>query len=75
MQWRVVAKLLWAFDLSEPIDEVTGERIPLDVDAYSTGIVHAPLPFKATIKPRSQAHIDIINQEAEEALEVLKAWE
>ncbi|KAL2855262.1 cytochrome P450 [Aspergillus pseudodeflectus] len=74
-QWRMVAKLLWAFDISEPIDPQTGKKIPLDPDAYETGLLHAPLPFKASIKVRSKAHADTIRREMDEAKKAFAQWE
>lgn len=74
-QWRLVAKVLWAFDISEPIDQQTGKTIPLDVNAYEEGISRVPLPFQAVIKPRSQAHIETIKREAKLAMEMLGRWE
>ncbi|KAL1969798.1 hypothetical protein VTN77DRAFT_7307 [Rasamsonia byssochlamydoides] len=75
MQWPVIAKLLWAFEFSEPIDQKTGETISLDADAYTIGLVHAPLPFAVTIKPRSQGHIETIKRETPAAWEILRPWE
>ena len=74
-QWRIAAKLLWAFEFSEPIDPVTKKVIPLDTEAYEVGLLHVPLPYKVHIKPRSQAHIDTIKRELDGALKVLAPWE
>jgi hypothetical protein len=71
----MVAKLLWAFDICEPIDPQTGKKIPLDPDAYEMGLLHAPLPFKASIKVRSKAHADTIRREMEEAKKAFAQWE
>jgi hypothetical protein len=74
-QWRMLAKLLWAFEISEPVDKKTGKTIPLDPNAYPESLLHAPLPFKATIRPRSQAHIDTIRREMEENRKLFGKWE
>lgn len=72
--WRIAAKLLWAYEISEPIDTVTGKTIPLDTSKYNPGILQAPLPFKVSIKPRSEKHAATIRRELEESLEFLKKW-
>jgi hypothetical protein len=71
----MLSKLLWAFEISEPIDKKTGKVISLDPLAYPDGLLQAPLPFKTTIRPRSQAHIDTIRREMEQAREAFKQWE
>ena len=74
-QWRMVAKLVWAFEISEPIDPKMGKKIPLDPEAYETGLLHAPLPFKASIKVRSDAHAETIRREMVEARKAFAQWE
>lgn len=69
--WRVASKLLWAFDISEPIDPKTGRKITLDANAYNPGITQAPLPFKARIVPRSEEHAAALRKELKSALEFL----
>lgn len=51
--WRIAAKLLWAFEFTEPIDPDTGMVKPLDPYAYNPGILQAPLRFDVKIRPRS----------------------
>ena len=72
-QWRIAAKLLWAFEFSELTDH-HGKVIPLDPNAYNEGLLHAPKPFKVNIKVRSKAHMDVIRKEATEALKSLEIW-
>jgi hypothetical protein len=74
-QWRIAAKLLWAFDIQAPIDPKTGKRFKLDPDAYVEGLLHGPAPFEVIFTPRSQAHIDIINAELPNAENFLKPYE
>jgi len=69
--WRITSKLLWAFDISEPIDPVTGKTVTLDPDAYNSGITQAPLPFKVRIVPRSQEHAAALQRELKSALDFL----
>jgi hypothetical protein len=73
-QWRITAKLLWAFEFSEPIDPATGKAIPIDLDSYELGLLHVPLPYKVHLKPRSQAHIDTIKREVAGAFRSLEPW-
>ncbi|KAF2499912.1 putative cytochrome P450 oxidoreductase [Lophium mytilinum] len=73
-QFRMVSKLLWAFEIREPLNE-KGERVPLDPEAYESGLLHAPLPFKCEIKVRSQAHVDTIRKEMAEARKHFAKWE
>lgn len=72
--WRITSKLLWAFDISEPIDPTTGKIIPLDDLAYNSGITQAPLPFKVRIVPRSKEHAAKIQGELAEALQFLSPF-
>ncbi|EXJ82882.1 hypothetical protein A1O3_06698 [Capronia epimyces CBS 606.96] len=74
-QWRIVSKLIWAFEIKEPIDPTTGKTISLDPEDYSNGLLHAPKPFKVIFKPRSQAHIDVIKREYEESMRDLAPFE
>lgn len=73
--WRIAAKLLWAYEFSEPVDSLTGKTIPLDVNAYNPGILQAPLPFNVQIKIRSEQHAATITRELTQALDFLKQWE
>jgi hypothetical protein len=66
--WRITSKLLWAFDISEPVDSATGNTISLDPDAYNPGITQAPLPFKVRIVPRSKEHAAALQKELKGAL-------
>ena len=72
--WRITAKLLWAFEFSEPKDE-KGNPITLDPDAYNAGILQAPLPFKVDVKVRSQKHVEAIRREMVKAKQFLAAYE
>lgn len=73
--WRIASKLLWAFDFAEPIDPVTGKVIPLDIDAFTSGILTCPLPFKVKVTPRSQGHVSTIQRELKGSLDFLSAFE
>ncbi|KAF2815541.1 putative cytochrome P450 oxidoreductase [Mytilinidion resinicola] len=73
--WRIAAKLLWAFEFSEPVDPITRKVSHLDPEAYNPGILQAPLPFKVDIKVRSEKHVEIIRKEQNEALDFLKQYD
>ncbi|OCK74678.1 putative cytochrome P450 oxidoreductase [Lepidopterella palustris CBS 459.81] len=74
-QWRIAAKILWAFDILEPLDPVTGEIQPLDTNHYAPGLLMTPLPFKVRLVPRSPEHEATIKSELDAALEFLSPWE
>lgn len=74
-QWRIVAKLIWAFEIKEPVDPQTGKTIPLDPDDYTTGLLHAPNRYKVTFKPRSQAHVETIKREYVKSLKDLAPFD
>lgn len=73
--WRIAAKLLWAFDISEPVDPITGKTLPLDVNAYTSAVLLCPLPFTVTVVPRSQAHLDCIKRELDTSLQFMAEWD
>jgi cytochrome P450 len=73
--WRIAAKLLWAYEFSEPVDPRTGKVIPLDPEAYNPGILQAPLPFKVRIKVRSAAHRAVIEREHAQALDFMSQFD
>jgi hypothetical protein len=72
--WRIASKLLWAFDIAEPLDPVTGKVVSLDANAYNAGITQAPLPFKVRITPRSREHAASISKELSGALDFLSPF-
>jgi len=71
--WRIAAKLLWAFDISEPTDE-NGNAVPLDPDSYTSAILIAPQPFKVKVVPRSKEHLEAIERELVGAEEFMSQW-
>lgn len=73
--WRIAAKMLWAFEFSEPLDPMTGAVVPLDPHAYNPGILQAPLPFRVRITPRSEAHVAAIKRESAAAIDVLRQYD
>ncbi|KAJ5649893.1 cytochrome P450 2D18 [Penicillium longicatenatum] len=60
------AKMLWAFEMSEPVDPQTGLSTPVDVDAetgYMEGFLSCPKDFKVTIRVRSESRRETILRE------------
>lgn len=60
--WRIAAKLLWVFDISESTD-VMGNTMPLDPNGSTSAILVSPLPFKVKVAPRSEKHLASIKRE------------
>jgi len=76
-QWRIAAKMLWAFDFYEPLDPETGHVIPLGVSEsdYESGLVFRPRPFSIRMKPRSPEHAASIARNILDAENFLAPWE
>jgi cytochrome P450 len=72
--WRITAKLLWAFEIEEPIDPATGKVKPLDTNAYTSANLVCPLPFDVRIKLRSPKHGEAIKRELASAEEFLSQY-
>jgi hypothetical protein len=74
-QWRITAKLLWAFNIERRIDPETGKVEDIDPEAYHEGISHCPKPFKVNFVCRSRAHRDVISKEFQSVQDFLRAFE
>ena len=74
-QWRLIARLLWAFNIEPAIDEKTGKEVELDTEAFTDGLVTRPLPFQVRFVPRSAKHVDVIRNENERAQEFLRQYD
>lgn len=72
--WRIASKLLWAFDISEPLDPTTGNVVHLDENAYTSAILMCPLPFKINVVPRSQEHLASIKRELTSAIDFMSQY-
>lgn len=73
-QWRIFAKLLWAFTIEPGVDERTGEVVELDTEAYDDNFAPWPIPFKLNFVPRSQKHVEIIQKEFQDVRPYLESW-
>ncbi|RVX75798.1 hypothetical protein B0A52_00154 [Exophiala mesophila] len=74
-QWRLNARLLWAFEIQRKIDPKTNKPMPIDVDNYHEGISHTPAEFPVVFKPRSKAHAELIKREMSAASDFLRSWD
>jgi cytochrome P450 len=74
-QFRMLSTILWAFRLEHAIDDITGEQISIDTEAFEDKLIAGPKPFKVRFTPRSQRHIEVIKRELESASALLKKWE
>lgn len=74
-QWRMLARLLWAFRIEHAIDENTGAKIEIDTEAFEKKLIAGPKPFQVQFIPRSQQHIRVIERELEAVSGLLERWE
>lgn len=73
-QWRITARMLWAFDIKPALDE-KGDEIELDTDAYEDGLLIQPKKYQVRFLPRSEKHLEVVRREYEAVEEFLKRWE
>ena len=74
-QWRITARLLWAFKIEPKIDSSTGKPADLDVTAYTDGFLRSPLPYQVNFVPRSERHVKVIQDDLEKVKDFLQSWE
>ncbi|KAI0077958.1 cytochrome P450 [Panus rudis PR-1116 ss-1] len=70
-----VMNLLWAFNFEIKDGIIRDKVVPIRVDDFEPGVTSSARPFKCDIKPRSQAHIDIIRSEYAQARSLLRLYE
>ena len=70
-----ISRILWAFKISPSIDPKSGQEIPVDIEAFTSGFNMKPLPFHCRIEPRGTKYVDIMRREFEEAMERLQPYE
>ncbi|KAK4033928.1 cytochrome P450 [Parachaetomium inaequale] len=61
-----IARILWAFNV-KPARNGKGEKIDVDIFAFSDGFNSSPLPFECSITPRSEKHARVIEREFQQA--------
>ena len=69
-----MSRILWAFDISPPVDE-NGAHILPDPNNFTLGFNSRPMPFGCVLKPRSEKIRELIMREGEAANESLAGWE
>lgn len=72
--WRTMAQMLWAFRIEQALDK-NGNKIELDINAYSESLVWSPDSFKVRLVPRSEKHAQIVRDASVNAEEYLRQWE
>lgn len=73
-QWRIIARLLWAYDIKPEVDE-KGKELDVDTEAYEDGFLICPEPFKVRFVPRSEKHVRVIKEDYEGVKDSLTMWE
>ena len=66
-QWRVLAAMLWAFEIRAVSQ--------LDLGNYNEGLLHEPLPFEVQFVPRSEKHAGIVRKECVAFQALLSKWD
>lgn len=74
-QWRMLARLLWAFRIEHAVEEKTGEKVEIDTEAYEEKLITGPKPFRVQFIPRSQEHVRVIERDLEAVSDLLNKWE
>ncbi|KAH7012853.1 cytochrome P450 [Ilyonectria destructans] len=67
-----VVRLLWAFQIDKARGP-DGEEIQVDRDEVTQSIAARPVPFRCSIKPRSEKHIAIVKESWKNAADMLDA--
>jgi hypothetical protein len=73
-QWRIVARLLWAFDILPALDE-EGREVEVDTEAFEEGFLVGPKEFKVRFVPRGEKRVGVIRGDYEGVREFLGGWE
>ncbi|EXJ79927.1 cytochrome P450 oxidoreductase [Capronia epimyces CBS 606.96] len=73
-----ISRLLWGFNVSKPLDKVTGKPITPDIDDFVGSLTVIPRPYKAVIEPRSPERTKVMRDawaDAQNLLDpVTKQW-
>ncbi|KAA1470664.1 cytochrome P450 [Dentipellis sp. KUC8613] len=70
----VISRMLWSFNFAPHTDQ-SGKHILPDPDAFTSGLVRRPEPFKCRLTPRSRDIEQILSSEAAQSAIFLKEWE
>ncbi|EFX06709.1 hypothetical protein CMQ_7031 [Grosmannia clavigera kw1407] len=74
-QFRIIAKLLWAYDTTLLIDPVTGALVAPNLEAYNEGLIAVLKPFKVDFRLRSPEHKAVSFRDMEASMETLRKYE
>ncbi|KAF2866696.1 cytochrome P450 [Massariosphaeria phaeospora] len=74
-QWRMLARLLWAFRIERAVDEHTGKEVDIDTQAYEEKLIAGPKAFQVRFWPRSEEHRRVVEREMEGVRGMLGRWE
>ncbi|KAG8957583.1 hypothetical protein FRC03_009995 [Tulasnella sp. 419] len=70
----VAANLFWAFEFCHLVDD-NGKRMEPDLWAFDTGLTYDPMPYKCSIRTRSQRHGELIKQDYINSTQVFEQFE
>lgn len=75
-QWRVMAQLVWAFEIKPAIGP-DGKDVEIDMtsNGYDERFNLTPKKYRVQFIPRSEKHAEIVRKEYSEVTELLKQWE
>lgn len=66
------ASVLWAFDMTQAVDSVTGEKIPIDSYATNSHVILEPSPFEMRFSVRGEEKRTIVTANYAEVASSLK---
>jgi hypothetical protein len=72
-QWRIIARLLWAYKILPAVDEM-GREVGLE-ERFREEFLVCPEPFKVRFVPRSGLHERVVREGYEGSKEFLRKWE
>ncbi|KAF2114293.1 cytochrome P450 2D18 [Lophiotrema nucula] len=72
-QWRILARLLWAFNIEPPVDE-SGKVFELGYDYVDAFLSH-PVPYNVRFTPRSAYHERVVRESFVNVKDFLGSWE
>ncbi|KAF2654209.1 cytochrome P450, partial [Lophiostoma macrostomum CBS 122681] len=72
-QWRIIARLLWAFRI-EPERDGDGREVQIE-GRYREELLVQPEPFRVRFVPRSEVHVRVVQEGYRASREFLRKWE
>lgn len=68
------ASVLWAFNMTQAVDAITGEKVPIDTYATNSHVILEPDPFKMRFNVRSEQRRDHLMENYAEVAGGLKVY-